>query len=436
MCTEEFEQAKERVYGYILKDIAHKHVHKIEELIEKASELTETDFLAAVDDAFAITKDKFYGLLLSRDTKGRQDITIALDVVTTFPDFKGKQGLLFINRCFYSICNYLQTKAHYPYIIDHLRLIIEHLLDLPERGALDRGTRVLQQRMHDFRESSFVICLQRRIQLYDKRKTGKVSDIFHECPYLWGPTTCTPDIKELEKDLNRSGIGQKKYQKIHSDYLAINKYCIQHNQGISNLVIPVPWGSSPAEFVKEVIHFWPGKSGNYYTKARKFEQEFPVYQDFQSCRSIIRDYMRQACRNLQADVARRFQRAIDRVLARTGARSKPGTSIGESGKIKLFEEVLQEICLPELNETRVNEFQQCLKKTGYRAVTGVLLQLVLACPMARFKLEKILASLYEFLEEKSSKVVKWAMNFFQYMNLALTTNAEQLRYFELRFGVR
>ena len=250
----EIENAKEVIYLYA-HELARTHVHKIEQLVEDSLELAKVDQHQAAEDIFEDTKDAFYALLLRRNARGNSNIVTALNKVIESPDFKDEDGLKFINRYFYSICNYLHLEAGHEYITEHLRLLIEHLLNLPTLEAKSWSTRLLQQRVHAFRNHDYAKCLQRQMHLDGSNKTGKVIDTLHDFPYLWGVTTGVKETDESTKNSPRTGIGQKIYQRRCNDYRALHGHIKQAKQGTSNLVVPLPWNSSTREFNQALKYF-------------------------------------------------------------------------------------------------------------------------------------------------------------------------------------
>ena len=430
MSNREVEKAKEEIYAYI-HEIAQTHVETVVRLVDESPELTAIALRQAAKNIFDNTKEQFYGLLLSRNARGRAGIITALDVVTESPEFKGEGGLQFINRCFYSICNYWHLNAQERYITEHLRLLIQHLLDLPPLEAKGRSTRILQQRMHAFRKHHYTTYLQRQMHLDGSHKTGQVSDVLSDFPYLWGVTTHVSDNKKFEKNLRRTGVGKKQYERRLNDYKALVGYVRQCKEGAPNLAVPLPWNSSVHEFNQALIYFKQGPSGIFYPSVQKLEQDLTIEKDHQTVCPILYDYIKQICQDLPANVAKRYYRGIDRSFNDAVAKSTSGTGIGESGKINLFVRVLKVIFSPQSNGTGIKDFRQCLEIAGSRSMAGVLLGIVLGCPMARFKLEKMLGNLYECFETQCVRAAGWLVDFFQHINLALTVNARKLGYFEL-----
>lgn len=428
--VKEVENAKERVYAYI-QQLAVNHVRKVVHITEQSIELSKAASHQAVQDTFEYTKDAFYKLLLSRNARERLDIVAALDRVIESPDFKGEGGLKFINRCFYSICNYLHLHAGHQYITEHLRLLIQYLLELPTTKAQSQRNRLLQQRMHAFREHDYTKYLQRQMHLDDFKKTGKVIDVLHDFPYLWGVTTHVKETDKSARNSPRTGIGEKLYQRRCNDYSDLQTYIRQCKNRSPNLIVPLPWDASLPEFNRTLKYFKTGPSGVFRVPPKQLEQKIAIYKDHKAISPIIWNYTQTICQDLPRNIARRYHRGIDRVLNDTVEKSAPGVAVGEVGKIHLFQKLLQVTFLPALSEAGINDFRQCLEISGPRSLTGVLLGIILGCPMARFKLEEMLGYLYEFFETQRIKTVSWLIEFFQHINLALTANARRLRYFDL-----
>ncbi|MEM9809350.1 MAG: hypothetical protein AAF959_29220, partial [Cyanobacteria bacterium P01_D01_bin.56] len=401
------ESAKEEIYAYI-QEIAANHVRKVVRVAEQSPELTTATVKQTVDDIFEDTRGLFYNLLLFRNARARLDIVAALDKVIESPDFKAEGGLKFINRCFYSICNYWHLNAGHKYITEHLCLLIQYLLDeLPTKRAQSRCNRLLQQRMQAFRDHDYTTYLQRQRHLSNFHKTGKVIDVLHDFPYLWGVTTHTKETDKSVRNAPRTGIGEKLYQRRCNDYSELQRYIRQCKNRAPNLVVPLPWDASIPEFNRTLKYFKTGPSGIFRVPPEQLEQKISISKDHKSVSPIIWNYTQAICQDLPQNIARRYYRGVDRALNDTIEKSADGVAIGEIGKINLFQKILQVTFLPELSEAGINNFRQCLEISGARSLTGMLLGIVVGCPMARFKLEEMLGYLYEFFEAQSLKVTGW-----------------------------
>ena len=106
--------------------------------------------------------DKFYDLLCRRVAVGRPDVVASLDDVIRSKGFKQEEGLRFLNRSFYTICN--------PWLLDskmapYLEQLITLLNDLPEPAALNPLTRLLQKRLQTFGKGDYGDSLRRHMRL-------------------------------------------------------------------------------------------------------------------------------------------------------------------------------------------------------------------------------------------------------------------------------
>jgi hypothetical protein len=106
-------------------------------------------------------------------------------------------------------------------------------------------------------------------------------------------------------------------------------------------------------------------------------------------------------------------------------------SMAISTVINLFTRLLNAIFLPEFNTSSILRFQHYVNRSGSMSITGVLLSLLLACPMIRFVLEKKLGYLYRYFEQASLRTEQWVVNFFEHVNLALVMNAKPIGYFSV-----
>ena len=404
MSTKALEHAKEVVYDYIR---------------ELARNVPPDQALVA-----------FYSLLCDRIVVGRQEVIPYLDSVIQADEFKQEQGLHFLNRSFYTICNPWHLDADMAPYLDHL---VHRLNQLPDRSAQDPLTRLLRRRLHDFNQGHYGDCLRRQMclgranQRDRTQHRGVLGDYLADYFYLYCSTTRTPDIEELEQLVYdnplQSGLGRKQSRKLEDTYQAINHYRRLRLQGATNLNNPTRL--SVQEFERGLWEYYPKRQDGFYRRARTFENQTQHPSRYESYRPIIQEYLATSIEHLPSRNRDKLHRELFRALSTIEAQA----SMAVSTVINLFARLLNAVFLPEFNASSIVRLRRLLDTSGPASMTTVLLSLVLACPMIRFELEKKLGFLYRYFEGTSVKVVQWVVDFLEHINLALVMNAKQIGYF-------
>jgi hypothetical protein len=376
----------------------------------------------------------FYDLLYNRIAVGRQDVIASLDRVVGADDFNREKGLQFLNRSFYTICNpWHLDSERMPY----LEQLIDQLNHLPETSAYNPYTRLLRQRLHDFNQGDYGDCLHRQMRLgaygqtsvQKHRYQGVVGEYLPDYFYLYCSTTRTPDIEELEQAVYdnplESGLGYKQAKKLEEVHRAIGQYRRAHLKGETGLVNPTRL--PVAEFHQGLIDYHPKQPSGFNSRALELEDKISPTTRYGSGRPIVEDYLMAAIEALPDKTRDKLHRELVRSLGTIDEQA----SMAVSTVINLFTRLLNAIFLPEFNTSSVLRFQQYVDRSGSKSITGVLLSLLLACPMIRFDLEKKLGYLYRYFERASLKTEQWVVNFFEHVNLALVMNAKQIGYFSV-----
>lgn len=403
MSSKDVEQSKEVVYAY-LQELAYR-------------------------DPSDKVPDIFYGLLGERICleSGRQDVLRALTVVINGDDFTGKEGFHFLNRCYHSISNpWHLNGARTP----QLRELISRMAQVPEPRAINPETRKLQQQLYTFSRNEYGQTLQRQLQL-DRKDTQRevVGDLLPELFFLHRSVTRTDDIEAWEQqqynDPLDSGLGRKQAKKLKQQYLDLGEYCRQRKLDMTLAVNPT---HLPQEELEQSLPYYHYKRPRSFDRqARELRSQIQPTQCFGHCQGTIKDYLMGAIAPLPRSVRRKFERDLSRVLRSTDGSAK----MAESTIISIFKRLLNAVLMQKQDASNIIRLKRSLESAGAMKITGVLLSLVLACPMIRFHLEKQLGYVYKYFEGQLIEKVQWVVRFFEHVNLALLVNAKKLGYFSL-----
>jgi hypothetical protein len=377
----------------------------------------------------------FYRLLCDRIAVGYPEVIVCLNQIIVAEEFDRESGLHFLNRSFYTICN--------PWHLDiekvpYLDRLIEKLDHLPPSSAQDPLTRSLRRRLHEFNQSEYGSCLRRQIRLssrygkYDYRHPngqGLLGDYLPDYFYLYCSTTRTPDIEELEKATYdtpfKSGLGYKQSQKLEEMYRSLGKYRRLREQGVNDLVNPTKLPVTI--FEQGLVDYHPKRPHGFTARALALEKHIIPTTQYQVCRPQIQEYLMGAIEPLPKNIQGNLFRDLFRALATL----EEQVLMAGSTVISLFTRLLDAVFLPGFNTSNILRFRRYLDNAGPVSITGILLSLVLACPMIRFDLEKKLGYLYRCFEEASLQSVQWVVDFFEHINLALVMNAKRIGYFSV-----
>ncbi|MBE9110676.1 hypothetical protein IQ273_14740 [Nodosilinea sp. LEGE 07298] len=375
----------------------------------------------------------FYQLMWDRLTPECLPVRDALTVVIEDEQFKEEQGLQFINRSYYSICNpwHLDNKKR-PY----LKQIIDRLDREPETESINRTTQALREQWMNFSKGEYGDCLRRQMHLggheifreEDREFRNVLADYLPDYFYLYRSVTRTPDIEQLEQEHSHpeySGTATKQINRLRESYDAVYEYRNLRQQGVTG--IDHPSRLELAEFEKGLDFYYPGRNDSFKSKARTICHKKRRYEKYASYRPQVKEYLMESVELFPARTKSKLTESIDRALVRFDDR----TSMDPITSKSLFLGLLDSVLLPVPNTSNILRLERCVGDVGPMNFTGMLLSLVLACPMIRFRLEKKLGYLYRKFEGKSLEGIQWVVDLFEHINLALVMNARKIGYFSL-----
>jgi hypothetical protein len=377
----------------------------------------------------------FYRLLCDRIAVGYPEVIACLNQIIGAEEFDRESGLHFLNRSFYTICNPWHLDIEKVPYLNHL---IEQLDHLPPSSAQDPLTRSLRRRLYEFSQGEYGSCLRRQIRLSSRHGKhidghpnyrGLLADYLPDYFYLYCSTTRTPDIEELEKATYdtpfESGIGYKQSQKLEEMYRSVGKYRRLREQGLNGLVNPTKLPVTV--FEQGLTDYHPKRPRGFTDRALVLEKHIVPTTQYQVCRPQIQDYLMEAIEPLPQSTQDKLFRDLFRALVTI----EEQVLMAGSTVINLFTRLLDAVFLPDFNTSSILRFQRHLDNAGSISMTGILLSLVLACPMIRFDLEKKLGYLYRYFEGANLQSVQWVVDFFEHINLALVINAKRIGYFSV-----
>lgn len=374
------------------------------------------------------SRQAFYSLLWDRVAVDRRDVIQALDAVIASNEFGGERGLQFINRCYYTLCN----PWHYrPDRVIDLEWVIGQLQRLPEPKGQNRLTLALRRRLSDFKQSDYTPCLLRQLRLggypgYNdshRQNRGIIGDLLPDYFYLYRSTTRTDDIEELEKsrfnnDARYSGVGSKQLFKLKETYRSLNQYpetCFN------------PTTLPNAEFQQVWQQYHPNQENGFRAKSQRFQNSIRPEMPLQTIQPLINNYLLQPIQEVQTLNTRKWLQYNIQGIWDSFELDGPAM---RTSVILSFERALDALFLPGFTKQNVQRFKALVVSIGSMQMTNILLNIVLACPMARFRLEKKLGYLYSSFEDAAIEVERWLVDFFECMNVALVLNARQLLYLQ------
>ncbi|MGF1567712.1 MAG: hypothetical protein ACFCVD_06535 [Nodosilinea sp.] len=376
----------------------------------------------------------FYDLLWDRVTPALPTARSALTTVVEDARFKQIEGLHFLNRSYYSICNPWHLDGE---MMPYLRRLIDHLGTLPAPAAQNPTTELLRERLKDFGSGEYGDCLRRQMRLggyatyreEHREFRGIVADYLPDYFCLYRSATRTPDIEQLERDAysnpEHSGTGAKQLNKLRETYEAVYRYRELRHQGATGLVNPsrlqVP------DFERGLDYYYPHRHNSFSQQAQTHTQQRRVYQRYANYRPHVKTYLMDAIEPFPARTKERIAESIRKAMARI----EDDAQLEAITTKNLFLRLLDAVLLPEYNTSHTLRLERWVSDASPLDFAGMLLSLVLACPMIRFSLEKKLGYLYRAFEYKTIEAAQWVVELFEHINLSLVMNARQIGYFPL-----
>ena len=383
--------------------------------------------LAHHDDDDAI--DRFYRLLWDGNAYPNQAVSKALKAIVTASNFE-QQSLNLINRCYYTLANLWHMKPNKGEALTQLILRLE---GLPEARAQNQITRKLRAALQAYRQDERYQVLKKHLRLV--RKTVAVSDqdtppqshyfgdLFPDYFFLYEAGTQTPDISHTSTRLNE-GILHKRNQRLKQFGQDLNRFYVRshHTESASNAN---PTHLSDDDLLTAINLYRPKRSHSFKRQADQFKTQTHQMRSVGDFKHLVLDHVAQPIGQMSGEHRRSFNHLFQGAIAGFQA-NMPLTQVV---RIQMFSRLINAI----INDSRQAgvSFQRFIHNTGTNIVTSLLLNMVLSCEMVRFELEKRLANLHHQFCNTENAALKWLLEAFDHMNVALALNAKYLGYLNL-----
>lgn len=371
-----------------------------------------------------------YDLLVHRSADSG-DVRAAIKRIIDSPEFVSGKGRLFLNRCIYTAINPLHID---PSRREELKQLV---LSLPKahKNAQNGTTRRLRRQLHIYTESELYKSVLRQTKLMNATENDLLAELFgdllQEYSFLYFPTMITPDIEALESNRKgrngksgadydlTAGMRRRKLERICQMRQDLQNYWMErkHNRS-GNPVNPTRLSNEQLDL--SIREYHTRKKGSFREFSYQFRNRHRPEQTLDRCRLDVLEYMANPLGKLSSEQENHYKEKFQRALNGLGE----GDGFMESTVIQAFKKILDEImfatCEPDVRAQKLKREVEILTPCKF---VGILLNLVLGCPKVIYTLEKRLASIFIYAEEKTLSAVSWLIQLFEYMNLAIVMNA-------------
>ena len=386
--------------------------------------------LALLPDQDAITR--FYRLLWDGNAYPNQTVTNALKSIVADPNFE-QQSLNLINRCYYTLANPWHMKPNKGAALS--RLILE-LDERPVDRAQNRITRKLRAALHAYRQDERYRVLKKHLRLLEKtpsvagQNTASQSpyfgDLFSEYFFLYEAGTQTPDISHTATHLNE-GILHKRNQRLKQFGQDLNRFYVRsHHCHTEAASTANPTHLSDDELQRAIELYRPKRPNSFKHQADQFRTHTRQVRSVGEFKHLILEHVVQPICQMSVERRRCFGHLFQEAIAEFHT-NVPLTQVV---RIQMFNRLIHAI-INDSGQAGIS-FQRFIHSVGTHVVTSLLLNMVLSCEMVRFELEKRLAYLHHQFFNMENSALKWLMDAFDHMNVALALNAKYLGYFNLK----
>lgn len=374
--------------------------------------------------------DAFYRLLWQGNAYPRDDVKMALQKMVSAKDFE-EHKLKIINRCYYTLVNRWHLDGSRD---DALVNMILKLETMPSERAQNTVTRSLRDTLRSYKDSDYYTVLKKNLYLLDgwesrianQPRDRYFGDLFSNYFFIYEAGTQTVDIEKSGDKLS-DGILQKRDQKLrqYRQDLA-NFYTCVKQPGTKS--IPNPTQQLTSDDLYQAIKLYtPRRQDSFKLQADGFKGKLKPLYTVGECKRVIYHHVMQPLQELGPSNQRLFSREFAKVLDEF----QDDLSMTRTIEIQIFSRLLSAIA--RYDDTRQEEarFYRFVTVAGPQVITSLLLKIILTCRMVRFELEKRFAYLHHKFSSTSQDVVRWLVEAFDHMNVALALNAKYLNYFAL-----
>ncbi|MBD1997307.1 hypothetical protein H6G00_11820 [Leptolyngbya sp. FACHB-541] len=366
--------------------------------------------------------DALFNMLWHRNGGSNYEVCTVLDKLTQMSDYKVR-GLQIINRCFYTIGN--------PWQLDKdrhgaLHEMIVRIKETPLEKGQSQTVRLMRELMREYASSEFykVLKMQQHFleidaSVHQQAFGSHIKDYF----FIHITAGTTPDLpnslkssfkKQQDRKLTQL---QKSLQAFDASYGKTGK---KHAPNPTRLV--------DTELRHALFDYSPNRKNgkSYYVQANQFRAASPNFSTMGEFKAAIYELVLAPLLEANAQYGKsQFSQQMWNVMSDAQADRLPvnNTSINT-----LFWRLLNFLICHDLQKPGGVYLYKLVHDVGYQVVTGMLLNAVLACQMARYSLEKCFARLFHRNEETPSQRIMWLVNAFEHMNVALALNSRVAGY--------
>ncbi|MEB3357227.1 MAG: hypothetical protein VKK04_10900 [Synechococcales bacterium] len=382
--------------------------------------------LAALPPPEAIAA--FYRLLWDGIAPNCGAVQTAWREIVKFDDFD-QHRLKIINRCYYTLAN--------PWHLDGMRgraleQLILWLEDIPEGRGLSPFSKKLRETLRLYKESDYYAVLKKHLHLLEDqdgyaegRSRNYFGDSFSDYFFIYEAGTQTLDIESADGNLN-SGVLQKQERELRRYHHQLGQFYIRYKRS-SHAERINPTGLPDAELCRAIDLYRPKRQDSFKRQSDLFKTEVQQIGTTSEFKRATYDYvMKPVCQ-----LAPGHQRWFSREFQTTLACLPDDVPLTRATKIQLFRKLLNALAKHDDSRLGGDHLYYLITGIGADVVTSILLNIVLACEMVRFELEKRFAYLHHRFADFKKEAVEWLVSAFDHMNVALALNAKHLDYFKL-----
>ncbi|MGF1499768.1 MAG: hypothetical protein ACFB8W_23520 [Elainellaceae cyanobacterium] len=382
--------------------------------------------LAALPSQDAI--DAFYRLLWDGIAHPYEAVQTAWKEVVKTPDFD-QHRLKIINRCYYTLANPWHLDGTRGRALEKLILWLE---DIPAARGHSRFSRTLRDTLRCYHQSDYYAVLKKHLHLledqnggFDERSRNYFGDLFSDYFFIYEAGTQTLDIEKAGGELN-SGILQKRNRELRKYCNELNQFYIRYKRS-SHADRVNPTRLADDELCRAIDLYRPKRPNSFKSQSDLFKAETQQLGTTDEFKRAVYDHVMRPVYQLAPDHERWFSREFQTTLD-----SLPDdVPLTRVMKIQMFRRLL--IALARYDDSRPGQDHLYYLVTGIGSdiITSILLNIVLACEMVRFELEKRFAYLHHKFADFHKEAVQWLVSTFDHVNVALALNAKHVGYFAL-----
>ncbi|MEM9807887.1 MAG: hypothetical protein AAF959_21685, partial [Cyanobacteria bacterium P01_D01_bin.56] len=324
-----------------------------------------------------------------------------------------------INRCFYTIGNpwRMETRRHAD-----LRVLVARATQLPERQPTGRQVRRLVKAMGNYvNNENLYVPLQRQMRLLvDEVVDEQVTfgDCFKDYFFIYESVAATRDIPVR----HRKSIQQQRQKKAQQ----LNQQLAQYRRGEpGNVVNPTRLGHE--QLTEAIRLFDPEPTSSYRHQAQRFEGGVANFRTTGDFVDPFYEYIMEPLVTVDDRYQNnRFSKLVKDVLfTAAGQSTTPLTGISIN---QMCTRLLKLLVSNTVDRPEMVHFKRLVETVGAKVVTAVLLKIVLFRRTIRSWFEDRFGILFHIQESYTLERVKWLVESFEYMNVALALNAPWVNY--------